>query len=93
MRKDDVTSELPGVARRPGRPPTGNAMTPAQKKAAQRARLKAEGIEQVNLNLPKDVADALRGYVERKNADTAAELVTLGDAATAILRGYLLRKR
>lgn len=93
MRKDDVTQELPGVARRPGRPPTGKAMTPAEKKAAQRARLKEQGIVQVNLNLPKEVADALRGLVERKNADTAAELVTMGDVAAAILKDRLLRKR
>lgn len=91
MRKDDLTAELPGVPRRRGRPPTGKAMTAAERKAAQRARQSASGLETVPVVLPKDVADALRAYCARKSADS--DPVTIGEAVEKILRDRLLRKR
>lgn len=90
-RKDDVTMELPGVAKRQGRPATGNAMTPAQRMKAMRDRKKAEGREQVSFFLSKDEANALRAYVKRRSADV--EEMTLGDAVGRIVRDRLLRKR
>lgn len=91
MRKDDRTSELPDVPKPPGRPRTGQAMTPAQRKAAQRARQAESGLETVAVVLSKDVADSLRAYCARKVADS--EPVTMGEAVEKILRDRLLRKR
>jgi len=90
-RKDDVTMELPGVGKRRGRPPTGNASTPAERMRALRAKAKAEGREQVSFFLSADEASALRAYVKRKCADT--EEMTLGDAVGRIIRDRLMRKR
>lgn len=90
-RKDDVTAELPGVPKRRGRPSTGKAMTGAERMAEYRARLAAAGRETVTVDLDKEVADALRAYVERKSADS--EALTLGQAVERILRDRLLRKR
>jgi len=93
MRKDDVTLELPGVARRPGRPPTGEALTGAERQRAFRARQRERGLEQVTVDLPADVAKALRQYVARQNADVTTDTITLGQAAERILRDRLIRKR
>lgn len=90
-RKDDVTMELPGVAKRRGRPPSGKAASGASRMAAYRARLAAAGLETLTLDLDQEVADALRAYVERKKAD--AEDLTMGQAVERILRDRLLRKR
>jgi hypothetical protein len=86
MRKDDVTLELPGVVRRPGRPPTGKAMTSAQRKAASRARLRDEGKAQLNVNVGTDVLDAMRKSLEFKDEGQDAFV-------DRVLRAYLLRKR
>lgn len=91
MRKDDVRQELPGVPKRRGRPPTGTAMTAAERKAAQRARQQEAGLETVSVELATEVADALRAYVARRKAD--GEALTLGQAAEKILRDRLMRKR
>lgn len=92
-RKDDQTIELPGIKKRPGRPPTGKAMTAAERKAAQRARLANEGKEALTVYLPEEVLAVLRRYVQRKNADSAKDPITLGDAVEAVLRDRLLRPR
>lgn len=86
MRKDELTMELPGVVRRPGRPPTGKAMTAAEKKAASRARLAAEGKVPLNVNVSIEVLEALRKLVQFKDESQ-------GDAVDRILGAYLLRKR
>lgn len=86
MRKDDVTMELPGVVRRRGRPPTGKAMTAAEKKAASRARLAAEGKAVLTVDVSLEVIEALRKHVQFKDEPQ-------GDAVDRILRAYLLRKR
>lgn len=89
--KDEVTMPLPGVPAKRGRPATGKAMSAAERKAAQRARQAAAGLETVPVVLPVDVADALRAYVKRRSADD--EAMTLGQAVERILRDRLLRKR
>lgn len=96
-RKDNDTIELPGVPRRQGRPPT-RPQDPSSLKAAaaarkreQRKRQAAAGLEELTITLDKEVADALRAYVDRKVADT--ETLTLGQAVERILRDRLLRKR
>lgn len=86
MRKDDVTMELPGVVKRRGRPPTGKAMSAAERQAARRARLAAEGKESLTVEVSVDVAEALRALVQFKEE-------TMNEAVDRILRGYLLRKR
>lgn len=93
MRKDDVTMELPGVPKPRGRRSTGKALSGAERQRAYRAKLAEEGREQVSLDLPGDVAAALRQYVLRQNADVSTEPITLGQAAERILRDRLLRKR
>jgi len=93
MRKDDVTAELPGVPRRRGRPPTGKALSGAARQAAYRERQKQTGLEEVTAFLSADVAEALRAYVARQNADRTGEPITLGDAVERILRDRLMRKR
>lgn len=93
MRKDDVTEELPGVPRRRGRPRSGNALSGAARQAAYRERQKQTGREEVTAFLSVDVADALRSYVARQNADRLDSPMTLGDAVEKILRDRLMRKR
>lgn len=94
MRKDDVTAELPGLPKRRGRPPTGKAMSAAERQKAYRKRMAGAGRDELpSVWVQSDVLKALNAYVERQNADVAAEPVTLGDAVDRILRAYLLRKR
>lgn len=69
-----------------GRPPTGVAMTAAEKQKARRERLKASGVEPVTMNLDAEVMEALRNFTKYKDE-------TLGQAASRILRDRLLRKR
>jgi len=86
MSKDEVTIELPGVPKRRGRPPTGQAMSSAERKAAQRQRLLDEGKASLTVNVSLEVIEALRKHVQFKDEDQ-------GDAVDRILRSYLLRKR
>lgn len=96
-RKDDVTLELPGVAKRRGRPagqPQDDKTlkeAAARRKREQRARFAVAGLETITVDLDKEVADALRAYVQRKVADE--EVMTMGQAIDRILRDRLLRKR
>jgi len=95
MRKDDLTQELPGVAKRPGRPPSGRALTGAERQRLHRQKKAAEG----KGTLPpcfvgEDVLEALAAYVERQNANTVTDKpMTVGDAVEKFLRDRLLRKR
>jgi hypothetical protein len=98
-RKDVVTLELPGVAKKPGRPPTRPQDKESLKAAARarqkayRERLAAQGKESLTCDLPADVMAALRKYVARQNADVSGEPITLGDAVERVLRDRLLRPR
>lgn len=61
--------------RGPGRPRTGNAMTPAERKAAQRMRMKEEGLKQYSVVLKQsDVAKLAKklGCTESAAAELAA---------------------
>lgn len=93
MRKDDRTAELPGVPKRRGRPPTGKAKSGSDRQREYRERQRATGLEEVTAFLDAEVADALRAYVTRQNADKADDTITLGQAVERILRDRLLRKR
>lgn len=93
MRKDDLTEELPGVPKRRGRPSSGRALSGAQRQAAYRERQKETGRHEVTAFLDVEVANALRAYVARQNADRAGNPMTLGDAVERIVRDRLLRKR
>jgi hypothetical protein len=85
-RKDDVTQESPGVAKRPGRPSTGKALTAAERQARRREKLAAEGKVVSTVVISREVQQALAQFVEFRD-------VSLGDVVDRILRGYLLRKR
>lgn len=94
MRKDNLTAELPGVPGRRGRPPTGKAMSAAERQRAYRERRAQEGkAELAPVFLSAEVLASLSAYVDRQNADVAENRVTVGDAVDRILRAYLLRKR
>lgn len=85
-RKDDITAELPGVPKRRGRPPTGQALSSAERQKRRREKLAAEGRTLVTVDISEEVQQALSKYVEFKD-------MTLGDAVDRILRDRLLRKR
>lgn len=85
--KDTLTVDpADPVRRQRGRPPTGEALTPAQRQAARRARLKASGKETLAVEIDSDVLARLREFVEFKD-------LTLGEVVSKILRDRLLRKR
>lgn len=85
-RKDDVTIQLPGVPRRPGRPSTGKALDNAARSKAKRDRLEADGKKQVSVTISIDVLEAIKRHVQFKD-------LTLGDAFDKALRDRFLRKR
>lgn len=94
MRKDDVTAELPGVPRRPGRPRSATALDGAARQKLYRERKAAEGKSELPpVFLSADVHAALQAYVVRKNADFVDKPMTLGDAVDRIVRDRLLRPR
>lgn len=86
QKTDLNTLDLPGVKRPPGRPPKPDAMTGAQRQAARRARLRANGVAQLSVDVPSDVLDALTKFVEFKD-------LTKGEVVARVMRDRLLRKR
>ncbi|MGK5013597.1 hypothetical protein [Janthinobacterium sp. MDB2-8] len=86
QKTDLNTLELPGVRRPPGRPPKPDAMSGAQRQAARRARLRANGVAQLSVDVPSDVLDALTKFVEFKD-------MTKGEVVARVMRDRLLRKR
>lgn len=60
-------AELPGVARRPGRPASGKALTPAERKRAQRARLALEGVGEIAVRLPVALIERLEEFRQFKD--------------------------
>lgn len=88
---DNKTAELPVVPVEPvkrgrGRPPSGCALTAAERQQGRRDRLRAAGIEPLTFLVDDEVAAALRKFVEFKD-------MTQAQAINAILRDRLLRKR
>jgi hypothetical protein len=78
--------EVIGVRRR-GRPAgVDGAATGAERQAARRLRLKAEGRGVLTVEVSLDVIAALDAFVKFKD-------VNKGDVVDRILRGTLLRKR
>lgn len=77
--------EIEGLPKRRGRPP-GDGKTSAQRQKERRERLRQLGIVALTVEVPADVAAALRKFVEFKDE-------TQSEAVVRILRDRLLRKR
>lgn len=82
---DTKTMEIEGLPKRRGRPP-GDGKTSAQRQKERRERLRQLGIVALTVEVPADVAAALRKFVEFKDE-------TQSEAVVRILRDRLLRKR
>lgn len=75
---------LPGSRRR-GRPVTGHALSAAERKAKSRAA-KAGVMSTLTVEVPADVVEAMREFLEFKD-ETQSQLIA------RLLRSQLLRKR
>lgn len=85
--EDTRTGDFQGAApSRRGRSPTGKALSGADRQRMYRERLREQGREILTVDVPQEVAEALRRYVEFKD-------MTQGQAVERILRDRLLRKR
>lgn len=85
--KDDKTRDLLGGAiRQRGRPATGNAMTPAQRQARRREKLKEQGVGVLTVSISVDLLQRLDEFVKFKD-------VTKDAVVERLLRGQLMRKR
>lgn len=80
-RRDELTLDLPGVARRRGRPASGKAQTPAQRQAAYRKRLQA---------IPREVYDAAWDAV--KQAIRGDSALTI-EQARAVYQAEVVKAR
>lgn len=74
---------VPPVPKKRGRPPTGCAMSAAERKRNQRERM---GLVTLSVDLPADLVDALSEYMRFKE-------MTKGEVIEKLLRSQLLRKR
>lgn len=79
----DMMAPGSGVVRQRGRPPTGAAKSPAERKRESRARA---GVKALAVDLPVDLLDALEEYRLGKD-------LTLAAVIEKLLRTQLLRKR
>jgi len=77
---------LDGFKRPPGRPPSGKAMSAAERKKASRERLRQAGAGFLTVRLPLDVIDGVRRFREFKD-------LTNDEIIERLLRQQLLRKR
>lgn len=85
--EDKFTREFDILPLRPrGRPSNPDALTAAQRKAAQRARAKEQGRVSRTFELSQDVVEALDKFVQFKDEDRNA-------VVDRILRDRLMRKR
>lgn len=73
-----------------GRPAAAHPKTEAERKAAQRARAKAEGVEQLTISIAADLVAALRKAMA---ATSTRPERTQREVVEAILRNQLLRER
>lgn len=69
-----------------GRPVTGSAMTPAERKAAQRARQRESGVGQFTVDLPLDLIEQFDAFLKFKD-------LTKSEVLEKLIRTQLLRKR
>lgn len=74
------------VKRGRGRPPTGKAMTAAQRMAKRRALLKEAGMVQATVMLPVEVAQRLDMFVQFKD-------MSKSDVVAKALRNSIMRSR
>jgi hypothetical protein len=86
--EDRVTADM--ITPRRGRPAVQNPMTAAERKAAQRARAKAAGVETVTFELSADLVAALKA---RCAATSTRPERTQREVIEEILRNQLTRKR
>lgn len=76
-----------GIRRQRGRPPTGKAMTPAERKAKQRARLRQEkGVAPLSADLSPEARQVLDKYRQFKG-------YTVGQVLSKLIVSQLGRKR
>jgi hypothetical protein len=75
-----------GANRQRGRPPTGTAMTGAERQAARRKRLAEEGKGVLTVEVSLDVLEALDKFVQFKDENK-------GSVVDRVLRDRLMRKR
>lgn len=77
---------LGGAIRQRGRPATGKAMTVAERQAARRAKLAAEGKTTLTVDVSVEVVDALAAFVKFKDESA-------GQVVERLIRTQLMRKR
>lgn len=82
--KDKFTVDMHN--KKVGRPPDPNALTPAQRKKAQRERLAAAGKVSRTFDLSIELVQALDKFVQFKDEDR-------NEVVERILRDRLMRKR
>ena len=64
---DHKTVEMIPLVRGRGRPPTGEALTAAERQRQRRARLKDAGLLPLTVNLPADLHEKLSKFLEFKD--------------------------
>lgn len=69
-----------------GRPRKSDAMSSAQRMALHRARLRAEGLVDVNVKLPREVVAALDAFIQFRDTNKDAVIEKL-------VRSQIMRKR
>lgn len=84
--KDQFTEEIEGLPKRRGRPASPHSLTPAQRKAKQRAKAALSGKVSRSFDLSLDVVEALDKFVQFKDEDR-------NSVVERILRDRLMRKR
>ena len=83
---DEDTQPAPSSPKR-GRPPTGKALSEADRQARRVAKLEADGKALLpRIAVSREVQQALYKFIQFKD-------MTLGDALERILRDRLIRKR
>ena len=84
----DRGGEIPKLSSKRGRPPTGKALSAADRQRRRLEKLEAEGKALLpRVVVSQDVQTALANFIRFKDG------MTLGDALDRIVRDRLLRKR
>lgn len=81
--QDNQTVELPGLAKRRGRPPTGSAMTPAGRMRKYREQ---HDLVTLSVELPAHLVEQFNEFLRFKGK-------TKNEVIAALLTNQLLRKR
>jgi hypothetical protein len=88
QKEDKATLDMLGRGR--GRPPSANPLTAAERKAAQRAKAKAEGVTQITISLSTELLYAIK---YRCKATATRPERTQREVVEDILKNQLLRQR